>query len=559
MRFIVTSTSYLTKPLIVLLLILLSWAAIYLPGLGKRELQGEEARRVLPGRTMLQTGDWLVPRSAGKVYNRKPPGINWATALSIVFSGRMDERSVRMPSALGILVLAGFAGLMLRPFLGDEGAFLSAFIMLTNIGFIEKGRLAEIEGLYCALFGVAAISWLVFWWQKKELMAWVVSGLFLGLAFLLKGPPHVWFFYAMVIGVLRQEKRLSDLLHWKHGLGLIVFVLTWSWWAYLSAGGNPQHDSSSVWIEQIASRLGLSDFHLESWLLLIPKSLSSFLPWVILLPLVVHWFQKVPPSGNEVEDRRTRILIGLGQGLLVGFLVIALLPSSRPRFLAPLGTVASIFLAGGLGLMTKEYLGRVQSKWTRGMTALSILGVLAIAASPVFAVLRNDPASAMSIVTHATVGLGVGVTAVLMLGWRSDWLRSQLGSLRLMGISVAIPAGIAIWVYTLQLEAGIIPARLKPFAEEIQKITGKESAIILFRTPERMWPFYLGLWCREIADTKELPDQAPWVLTPADTRDKNLAILERKYGAPIQEKRLREPLTEDAGGKGIELILWQFR
>jgi 4-amino-4-deoxy-L-arabinose transferase-like glycosyltransferase len=559
MSHIVTSIFYLTKPLPVLLLILLSWAAIYLPGLGKRELQGEEARRILPGRTMLQTGDWLVPRSAGEVYNRKPPGINWATAIAIVFSGRMDEQTVRLPSALAILALACFAALMLRPFLGQEGAFLSAFILLTNIGFIEKGRLAEIEGLYCALFGMAAISWLVFWWQKQSLAAWVVSGLFLGLAFLMKGPPHVWFFYAMVIGVLRQEKRLSELLNWRHLLGLIVFTVTWSWWAYFSAEGNPQHDSSSVWIEQIASRLGLSDFHLASWLLLIPKSLSSFLPWVILIPLAIHLLRDYTSSGDDNEDRRTRILVGLGQGLLVGFLVIALLPSSRPRFLAPLGTVAALFLVGGLRLVTKEGLQRIQGRWTRGMTVLSILGVVGIAISPVFAMLRNNPAAAMSIVTHSTVGLGVGVAAVFLLGWKSEWLRSQLGSMRLMGVSVAIPAALAIWVYALQLEAGIVPARLKPFAEEIQKITGKESPIILFRIPERMWPFYLGLWCREIADPKDLPDQATWVLTPADKRDKNLANLERKYGAPIHEQRLREPLTDDAGGKGIELILWQFR
>ena len=64
-------------------LILASWAVIYLPGLNIREVQGEEARRVLPGRTMLQTGDWVVPRSAGRVYNRKPPLINWVSAAAI--------------------------------------------------------------------------------------------------------------------------------------------------------------------------------------------------------------------------------------------------------------------------------------------------------------------------------------------------------------------------------------------------------------------------------------------------------------------------------------------
>jgi 4-amino-4-deoxy-L-arabinose transferase-like glycosyltransferase len=253
---VIPNLPFSIKPLHAILLVLVAWAAIYLPGLGKRELQGEEARRILPGRTMLQTGDWVLPRSAGEVYNRKPPGINWATAIAMVFTGRMDEKSVRMPSALAMLTLAMVTLVMMRGFLGMEGALLAALIMLTNLGFIERGRLAEIDGLYCALFGMAALSWLGLWWKERPLAAWLLSGWLLGLAFLVKGPPHVWFFYAMVIGVLRQEKKLSELLTWRHGLGLLVFVLTWSWWAYLNAGTNPEKDSSSVWIDQISSRLG---------------------------------------------------------------------------------------------------------------------------------------------------------------------------------------------------------------------------------------------------------------------------------------------------------------
>ena len=97
---VIPNPPFSIKPLHALLLVLVAWAAIYLPGLGKRELQGEEARRILPGRTMLQTGDWVLPRSAGEVYNRKPPGINWAAAIAMVVTGRMDEKSVRLPSAL---------------------------------------------------------------------------------------------------------------------------------------------------------------------------------------------------------------------------------------------------------------------------------------------------------------------------------------------------------------------------------------------------------------------------------------------------------------------------
>lgn len=41
---------------------------------------GTEGHRALPGRAMLDGGDWLVPRLVGQLYLRKPPGQYWAIA-----------------------------------------------------------------------------------------------------------------------------------------------------------------------------------------------------------------------------------------------------------------------------------------------------------------------------------------------------------------------------------------------------------------------------------------------------------------------------------------------
>ena len=100
--------------------------------------------------------------------------------------------------------------------------------------------------------------------------------------------------------------------------------------------------------------------------------------------------------------------------------------------------------------------------------------------------------------------------------------------------------------------------KLRPFAQEIVRHTGSPSRIILFRTPERMWPFYLGQDCREIAELDELPAQARWVMILAKDRDANLPLLEHRYGKAAGETRLKEPLTSDAGGKGWEFVLLEF-
>lgn len=479
------------KLLPALAFVVLAWAAIYLPGLGTPELKGEEARRVLPGRTMMQTGDWIVPRSAGKVYNRKPPGINWATAAATKISGRMDEWTVRMPSVLSILALALFVATAMRGFLGNEGALLAALMTLTNIGFIEKGRLAEIEALYCATFGIAIVSWLALWWREQKLAAWCVSGIVLGLGFLVKGPPHVWFFYAIVIAVLMQEKKTRELATWRHALGLLLFFGTFVWWFVLNKGHNPDKDSAAVWMDQITHRLGFSDFDFVGWLLQIPKGFVNFLPWALLLPLVFRF----PVIGSrflvaESDDVRNRaILAGMARGLIIGFLVIAVLPSSRPRFTLPLNTVAALLVAAAVVRLAPLQLRRC-CRW--------IVGIVVVAA------------------------VGMSVYAALL-------------SRKIVG-----------------------KEELRPFAQQIVKHTGSPPRIVLFRTPERMWPFYLGQGCREIAELAELPDRARWVMTLAKDREANLPLLERRYGKPISETRLKEPVTSDAGGKGWEFVLLEF-
>ncbi|MCB1226537.1 MAG: glycosyltransferase family 39 protein, partial [Verrucomicrobiales bacterium] len=356
------------------LLLLFSWACLYLVGLGMPELQGEEARRILPGRTMLQTGDWIVPRSAGQVYNRKPPLINWATAASIQLTGRMDEWSARLPSALAMLALALGVLFATRRWLGQGAAFLAACICLTNIGFLEKGRLAEIESIYIACFGLALVSWLGAWWADRRWLAWISAGLFLGVGFLAKGPPHVWYFYALIVGVLAAEGRLKELIRPAHGVGVLAFLLPWVPWALENARRNPQGDSQKVWADQITHRIGFSEFDWSNWLLQIPQSLVNFLPWLLLLPLL--WSPAITSQWPQL-GRRGSWMRGLRAGLVVGFLVIALLPSSRPRFMLPLNVAAALLVAQFFALLSTDRQARLLRLMTRGFIGIGLLAILA--------------------------------------------------------------------------------------------------------------------------------------------------------------------------------------
>jgi hypothetical protein len=89
-----------------LLAILLLWAATYLPALGFSEFHGEEAKRVVPAVSMIDSGQYLVPYLGGQPYLRKPPLVNWLVAASFQLFGIRNEWAARLPSTIFILAVA---------------------------------------------------------------------------------------------------------------------------------------------------------------------------------------------------------------------------------------------------------------------------------------------------------------------------------------------------------------------------------------------------------------------------------------------------------------------
>src|ERR1700719_4620298 len=177
-----------------LIVVLLLWAAIYLPALGSLPIKGEEGRRILPAVSMIENGNYLIPEVGGTAYFSKPPLINWLIAASFRIFHARNEWTARLPSALSVLAVAIAFATVARGSLGSSGSIIAAVVWLTGAGMIEKGRLAEIEALYVSLFALAIICWLSFWRSNRSIwLVWLPASIFLGLGWLAKGPVHLLF------------------------------------------------------------------------------------------------------------------------------------------------------------------------------------------------------------------------------------------------------------------------------------------------------------------------------------------------------------------------------
>jgi 4-amino-4-deoxy-L-arabinose transferase-like glycosyltransferase len=347
------------------------WAAIYLPGLGAVEIKGEEIRRIMPGVNMLESGDWIVPRFNGEPYLRKPPLVNWAIALSIKTFGVRNEWTARFPSVLAMLALGLVMLASCAPWLGANAALAAALIVLTSAGIVEKGRLAEIEAIYIALFGMAFSCWLG--WTatgRSRWLVWPVTGLLLGLGLLAKGPPHLAFFYAIAGFIAWKSRRgkgiETRMASWPHLCGLVIMVAVFALWcvpymrqaATLGAGG--------VWARQIEQRVGEGDR--STIFINLLRSLVNFLPWALALPL--FWRRA---TLERLEPRERTLVEAARWPIVICAFALMLIPGMLPRYTLPLVIPYALLLA----LLLKVEMQEASLRWPLAAGCLTGAGMLA--------------------------------------------------------------------------------------------------------------------------------------------------------------------------------------
>lgn len=364
------------------ILVLVLWAAIYLPGLGSTELKGEEARRIFPAVTMLETGDWLVPYVGGKPFLRKPPLMNWLIAASFKLTGVRNEWTARLPSALCVLALGlTIVGVgMMKP----ATSLAAALMSMTTFGLLAKARFAggEIEGVYAPLVGIAIVLWLAGWTcGASRWRLWLVPALFLGLAALAKGPLHLLFFYGIVGAVLWVEKRTRELLHPAHFAAVVLMVAIFAAWAVPYFRTEAASEASEVWKDQMANRVTENRFDWKSYASNVPRGVGDLLPWVLLVPLLMRSGRDGAPRrprdvGNiaDVGDHQDSAARRPYQSVLLAsavmFLGLLLIPGILPRYVLPLSIPLVLVLAWRLE-------GTRFAAWP--LRICVVLGVLSIA------------------------------------------------------------------------------------------------------------------------------------------------------------------------------------
>ena len=445
--------------------VVLLWAAIYLPALGALEIKGEEGRRILPAVTMLQTGNWIVPQIGGVDYLSKPPLINWLVAAAFRLDPTHSEFAARLPCALCMLALGLTAVWSLAAWLTPGGALVAAIFCLTNIGLMEKGRLAEIEGLYVPLFGIALCLWLGAWRTGANgWRTWTLPCVFLGFGMLAKGPLHVVYFYGAIGAILGSAGRLRELLNARHFVGVATMAGIFALWAVPYLHLTAADRVGEVWRAQFEGRMEVNEgFHFAGWMLNIPRGLANYLPWVVLLPLL--WRRGVG-YGWAPEDQA--ILRGGRMALAAGFLIVSLVPGGMPRYTLPLLALASALLAlmTARGWQSGELPRWIPQAWARAL----LIAVAVTTGGALAAMLATENWMwFVAVGTGLAVGLGLNRKGLLgAAGGAGEEPLARLYPAPLLAIASAVVMASLTWEYAVAIVPRLRKLEdVRPLAEQI--------------------------------------------------------------------------------------------
>lgn len=359
-----------------ILLTLAAACLAQLPWLGSSGLSQSEGHRAIPGWTMLEHGNWIVPHLFDQPYLRKPPGMPWAVALFSSILGQ-NEWSARMVSATACIAMAIVALIFARRWFRPRFALAAGLAQaLTPVFYIHpSGRSAEIEPLHN--FFAQVVTLVLFdaivrpGSRTRARILGVLVGLALGAMLLTKGPAAAPCVVAAIVAGFWARWRPKALLTPTLGIGIPLGLAIFGLWALLLARAISGLDL----VTESPTEFLFRDGALRKVLALAPVSLAGAAP--VSLTLIVLLLPTPRPDYLVEQRRRAKALALTCLGAL---LIYTALGVSNNRYAMPalgvLAPLATFWLADA-----HLRLSQIEARRVR-MVATGILIALVAAALP---------------------------------------------------------------------------------------------------------------------------------------------------------------------------------
>jgi 4-amino-4-deoxy-L-arabinose transferase-like glycosyltransferase len=235
------------------------------------------------------SGEWILPLRNGTEIPSKPPLFHWLGALISHISGRVNEFTIRFPSAilatLGVL-LTYLAGGRLW---GKEAGLIAALVLATSFEWWRAATTARVD-MTLTFFMVAAFLFFLFLYRegksgKGKPLTWA---LLLGLATLAKGPVGAFLPCLTALAFLLLRRDLTFIRKLQPFTSAALFLLVaGSWYALATWQGGERFFAKQIMQENllrfIATEAGGTG-HQHPFYYFIPNLFLGMAPWSFFFP-----------------------------------------------------------------------------------------------------------------------------------------------------------------------------------------------------------------------------------------------------------------------------------
>ena len=351
---------YLQKPvssiILICLISVLPWIA-----LGDFSTKGEP-REAAVAVSMLETGDWILPKVYANEFAYKPPMMHWLIAVFSLPEGHVSEFTSRLPSVLAYTLMMVFVLILFGRKTRFQEAFIATLLLLSCFEIHRAGMTSRVDMLLTAFIVIGLIQ-LFRWEDKLELKGLpVIIPLILSGAALTKGPVGIilpLFIFGVYLLMLRKYSLLKIIKSILYiGVASCFIPSLWYIEAWLQ-GGN--EFLNVMLAENFGRFFHLGDGNIAydlghengAWYNLVTL-IAGFIPWTILLLFslfglkickpetpIQQWLQKVWHTIVSMDKIK---LFSLVASLCIVFFYS--IPSSkRSVYLMPAYPFIALFIA----------------------------------------------------------------------------------------------------------------------------------------------------------------------------------------------------------------------
>jgi 4-amino-4-deoxy-L-arabinose transferase-like glycosyltransferase len=453
---------------------------------------------------MYSTGNWILPQVNGDYIPFKPPLFHWFGVIIAKVLGRVDEFSVRFPSALfGTLgvFLTYLAGAHLW---GKKAGIVSAFVLATSPEWWQTAIIAQVD-ITLAFFISAALLLFFSLYRKGESRKAESLGLALLLALgtLAKGPLGVLLPSLTIFIFLCAERNLAFLKKLHLLPSAILFLLLAGFWYGLATWeGGQRFLLRQIVDENLLTAAGVEG-HYQPFYYFIPVFLLNTAPWSLFFPSLCLYLYSRRQRLREEQLHYPLIW------LAVVFLFFSLSLGKRGVYILPLYPAAALLLGAW---WTRLEQGEIHPLWLVRLPGyLVAASYLFLTAAVLFHSLgwnvldhvrlfhTSSNGGIFSLFLDAKIPPSLSISiclAAFLLAWglsRKSW-NSALVSLAVMTTATAL---IIKDVYYPRIAA---ERTLKPFMERVRQEADGHAPLLFYRSFDYGAIFYAG---RHIASYSE--------------------------------------------------------